>query len=350
LIPVQRDLVQTRATIQRWLEQHHAIGQDLRVGELQRFPQGFSGELLTFDLTYRSGHVESKLGMVVRVEPSRQYQLFLDTNFEGQYRVMEALSRHTSVRVPRPIGFEADLDTLGARFYVTEKAPGATGMLGLEWMNAVGDRGREQMWWNGLAAMAELHRADPKRLGLDFLDQPTRGSDPIDQQLNYYWKYYCWARGGEPHPVIEAAYEWLRRNKPLPLPPVGIVWGDAKRGNQLYTEGLECSAILDFEMVCLGPAEVDLAWWLEGEHQTAEALGLSSPTVEETIARYTELLGRELADIGYYMVFAAFRLAVLRIKLYLLREGEPTRGQPDDGDKRLSRVLARYTRVEPINP
>jgi aminoglycoside phosphotransferase (APT) family kinase protein len=196
--------------------------------------------------------------------------------------------------------------------------------------------------------MAELHRADPRQLGLDFLDQPTRGSDPIDQQLQYYWEYYYWAREGESHPVIDAAYQWLRRNKPLLLPPVGIVWGDAKRGNQLFTEDLECSAILDFEMACLGPAEEDLAWWLEGEHQTAEVLGISSPTVEETTARYGELIGREIEDIGYYMIFAAFRIAVLRIRLFRLREGERNRRPLDEGDKRLALVLAKYAGIESV--
>jgi aminoglycoside phosphotransferase (APT) family kinase protein len=318
----------------------------MSVGELQRFPQGFSGELFTFDLTYHKDRAEQTEGVVVRIEPNEKYQLFLDTNFEEQYRVMEALWHHTSVRVPRPIGFEANPDFFGARFYVMEKSRGDTGQLGLDWMNAVGAQELERTWWNGLAAMAELHRADPKRLGLDFLDQPARGSDPIDQQLQYYWEFYCWVRGGESHPVIEAAYEWLRRNKPPTLPPIGVVWGDAKRGNQLFTEELDCSAILDFEMVCLGPAEVDLAWWLEGEHQTAEYLGIHAPpAVDETTARYGELVGREIADIGYYMVFASFRLAVLRIKLYILREGEPYRGEPRDGDKRLAEVLAKYAGI-----
>jgi aminoglycoside phosphotransferase (APT) family kinase protein len=335
--------------LQQWFEEHHAPGENMAIGELHGFQQGFSGELLTFDLTYQKDGAEQSDGMVVRIEPNEKLQLFLDTNFEGQYRVMEALWRHTSVRVPRPIGFEPNLDFLGARFYVMEKSRGNTGMLGMEWMNAVGDQGRELMWWNGLAAMAELHRADPRQLGLDFLDQPTRGSDPIDQQLQYYWEYYYWAREGESHPVIDAAYQWLRRNKPLLLPPVGIVWGDAKRGNQLFTEDLECSAILDFEMACLGPAEEDLAWWLEGERQTAEMLGISSPTVEETTARYGELIGREIEDIGYYMIFAAFRIAVLRIRLFRLREGEPNRRPLDEGDKRLALVLAKYGGTESVH-
>jgi aminoglycoside phosphotransferase (APT) family kinase protein len=252
---------------------------------------------------------------------------------------MEALAHRTRVAVPRPVAFETDPDILGARFFVMERAPGMSGMLGTAWMNDLGDQGREQTWWNGLAAMAELHRVDPVQAGLQFLDQPERGPDPVAQQLDYYWEYYRWASAGELRPVIETAYAWLRRNRPTTLPPSGLVWGDAKRGNQLFTDDLRCSAVLDFEMVALGPAEVDLAWWLEGEHQTAEMIGQSSPTTEETLRRYSDMLGRELADIGYYMVLASFRLAVLRARLYVLREGEPNRRPADEGDRRLAKVL-----------
>jgi aminoglycoside phosphotransferase (APT) family kinase protein len=327
--------------LQRWFDEHDVVGRPATVGELGGFEQGFSGELLTFDLICREDGAEHREGMVVRIEPDERSQLFLDPNFEGQYRVMEALSQQTSVRLPRPVGFEADPEVLGARFFVMERVPGRTGMLGMDWMNEIGEQGRERTWWNGLAAMAELHRTDLRGLGLDFLDQPVRGADPIDQQLQYYWEYLAWASRGESHPVMEAAYDWLRSAKPR-LPPVGIVWGDAKRGNQLFTENLEVSALLDLEMVCLGPAEEDLAFWLEGEHQTAELFGLTTPTIEETIARYGELIGRDIAGIGYYLVFAAFRIAVIRIKRYHLREGDPRRGEPDVGEKRLATLLATF--------
>jgi aminoglycoside phosphotransferase (APT) family kinase protein len=346
VIPVQRDLAQARATLQHWLEGLAPDGRKLTVGELEGFAQGFSGEILTFDVTRQMGDDTDTTGMVVRIEPSAKYQLFLDTNFEGQYRVMEALARHTTTRVPQPIGFESDPAYLGARFYVTARAAGDTGQLGLEWMYGIGTDGLDQTWWNGLAAMAEIHRADPSQLGLGFLDQPSRGPDPLDQQLQYYWEYYCWVRGDDAHPVVEAAYEWLRRNKPLHLPPTGVVWGDAKRGNLLFTEDLQCSAVLDFEMACLGPAEMDLGWWLEGEYQTAEGLKMAPPPgIEETTARYGELIGREIHDIEYYLVFAAFRIAVLRIKLYELREGLSFRGAPRDGDVRLATVLERHAGV-----
>jgi aminoglycoside phosphotransferase (APT) family kinase protein len=346
LIPVQRDLARARVTLQHWLARLALDDRTPTVGELEGFAQGFSGEILTFDVHRPAGDQIETTGMVVRIEPGPKYQLFLDTNFEGQYRVMEALARHTATRVPRPIGFEPDTAHLGARFYVTERAAGNTGQLGLDWMYGIGTDGLDRTWWNGLAAMAEIHRADPAHLGLEFLDQPSRGPDPVDQQLQYYWEYYCWVRGGETHPAVEAAYEWLRRSKPRHLPPAGVVWGDAKRGNLLYTEDLECSAVLDFEMACLGPAEMDLGWWLEGEYQTAEGLEMPPPPgIEETTARYSELLGREIHDIEYYMVFAAFRIAVLRIKLYELRAGLPYRGAPRDGDARLATVLERHADV-----
>lgn len=73
---------------------------------------------------------------------------------------------------------------------------------------------------------------------------------------------------------------------------------------------------------------------------------MSAPTVEETTSRYAKLLGREIADIGYYMVFASLRLAVLRIKLSILREGQPDRAEPDAGIPRLANVLARYAGIE----
>ncbi|MFC7886418.1 phosphotransferase family protein [Streptomyces sp. NPDC057376] len=317
----------------------------VEVGDLRAFSDGFSGELYAFEATYRDEHAEHSEDLVVRFEPGTGYQLFLETMFEEQYRVMAALRTH-AVRVPRPIGFEADAGVLGARFFVMERARGRTGQLGQDWMNEIGPQGREQTWWSGLAAMAELHRCDPRRLDLGFLDRPGRGSDPIDQQLQYYWEYYAWVSAGDSHPVIEEAYQWLRRHRPPLPPPAGLVWGDAKRGNQLFTEDFKCSAILDFEMVALGPAEVDLAWWLEGEYQTAQGLGFEAqPTVEETTERYADLLGREIADLDYYIVFAAFRLAVLRIKLYQLREGQKYRGKPRDGDKRLARVLAEWAGI-----
>lgn len=343
---------QTQAQMRRWLQERCPAWENLIVSGLVQAEAGMSSELLMFDVAYEKDGADCSGGVVIRLEPSADHQLFLDTAFEEQYRAMAALFEHSKAPIPRPLGFESESDLLGSRFYAMSRSTGRTGALWLDWMAAIGDDRRERTWWNGLEAMAELHRVDPEQAGLRFLDQPTRGSDPIDQLLQYNWEYYVWVRGGERRPIIEVAYEWLRRNKPCPLPPVGFAWGDAKRGNLLYSEHLECTAVLDFEMLGLGPAEMDLAYWIEGEHQTAEMLGMRSPTISDTVDRYSTLLGREITDLSYYIILAAFRIAVLRVKLWILREGEELRGDPYDGDARLALILQRYAGVDagPVAP
>lgn len=341
-----RDLEKARSIVESWLRARHPAGAALSVGPLVQAEQGFSGELLMFDVSYQVDGVDHVDGMVLRVEPGPENQLFLDTAFEEQYRAMDALARNTGAPVPTPVGFESDDAVLGSRFYVMSKSSGQTGALWLEWMAGLSEDELERTWWSGLEAMAEMHRADPKVAGLDFLEQPERGRDSLDQLIQYNREYYDWVREGETRVVIEAAYDWLVDNKPDPLPPVGFVWGDAKRGNLLYADDMSCTAVLDFEMMSLGPAEMDLGYWIEGEYQTAEMMGMKSPTVEETVARYGKLLGRDIANLDYYVVLAAFRIAVLRVKLWVLRAGEEFRGDRYDGDRRLALVLERVAGIQ----
>ena len=70
------------------------------------------------------------------------------------------------------------------------------------------------MWWSGLEAMAAVHRADWRALGLDWLGDPARGRPGLDQQLAYYREFLDWSAKGRPQPVTEAAWEWLVENRP----------------------------------------------------------------------------------------------------------------------------------------
>ena len=73
---------------------------------------------------------------------------------------------------------------------------------------------QERMWWSGLEAMARVHRADWRRLGLHWLDRPGRGRPGLDQQLSYYREFLDWSAKGRPQPVAEAAWDWLVANRP----------------------------------------------------------------------------------------------------------------------------------------
>ena len=347
MIPVQRDLEQARDILSQWLQEVLPEAKRVALQTPTLFPSGYSAELLGCHAEWESAGEPCADDFVVRVEPSSDYQLFLDTNFYEQYRVQEALDHATSVPVPNMVGFENDATVLGQRFYVMRKMPGRTAQISDPWMLELGAEGRETLWWNGLEAMASLHRADWLSLDLGLLSHVDRGTTPMDQQLSYYAEYYDWSREGKSHPVIEAAAWWLQANKPEGL-PISISWGDARRGNQLFTPDLRCAAMLDFEQVSVGHAEFDFAWWLVAERRMAQVAGVQLPDRALTEARYSEALGRPVEHVGYFEVFAAYRIAVLHIKLRRLLEGIPGNTHRPTGELTLKELLRTNTDLDPI--
>jgi aminoglycoside phosphotransferase (APT) family kinase protein len=336
-----RDLSEAATVLQRWLGTRLAPEGEVWVTDISRFPLGQSGDLLNLDAEILGSGGRATRGLVVRVEPQPAYQLFLDTNFEPQYRVMEAMARADGVPVPAAVGFEEDPSVLGDRFYVMERVAGEAGDSGLEWVKRLGPEKQSTMWATGLRAMAGLHRADWRGLGLGLLDDRDRGEDPVEQQLSYYAEYFDWVREGESRPIIEVAFDWLREHRPTRVHP-SITWGDARPGNQLYTAFDHCSAIIDLEQVCLGTAESDLGWWCYVEDQRRRAFGVECPALDETVRLYGTLLERPVESIEYYLVFAALRIAVLRIKLHVLRAGQPDRYGKYDGDRNLAAAMCRH--------
>jgi aminoglycoside phosphotransferase (APT) family kinase protein len=340
--PISRDLDWTRGVLERWLAERLPEALNVRIVSMRQFPLGQSGDLLNLDIEHDGPDgVRVQRGLVVRVEPRPSYQLFKDTNFLEQYRVIAAVGREGRVPIPAVIGFEANPATIGDRFYVMDRVPGQAGDSGLDWVKALDRAELTQMWQVGLRAMATLHRTDWRGIGLDFLDKPSKGEDALEQQLNDYQDYYDWVRDGETRPVIEMAFQWLWDHKP-PVTEPCIVWGDARPGNQLYTRYDRCTAIVDLEQTCLGTAETDLGWWCYIEDQRRRAFGVSCPDLDETVKMYGDFLGRPIDAIEYYIVFAALRIAVLRIKLHILREGQPDQYGRYDGDFNLARTIERF--------
>jgi aminoglycoside phosphotransferase (APT) family kinase protein len=104
----------------------------------------------------------------------------------------------------------------------------------------------------------------------------------------------------------------------------------------------ECAAVIDWEMATLGQPEMDLGWWLYFNRQFAEGLGVPRPpgfgSHDETVARYSELMGREMKDIFFYEIFSGFRFAAIMVRLAeLSQEGEPL---TDDSDTTPTNNLA----------
>ena len=124
-IPEQRDLEAARGVIAAWLAAQLPEARNVEVGPISG-PSftGFSNETLLFDASYSTGDGEQVTeSLVLRVKPT-QHTVFMEADFESQYRVLRALGERTAVPVPRMRWFEEESSHLGAPFFVMDAVAG----------------------------------------------------------------------------------------------------------------------------------------------------------------------------------------------------------------------------------
>src|SRR5438128_5765137 len=163
-IPEQRDLEAARGVIGAWLGSKLPDARGLSISPLAGPAfTGFSNETLIFDATWHEDGEPHGRSYVIRVKPTA-HTIFLEADFDSQYRVMKALSEHTDVPVPPVYWYESDESVLGAPFFVMGKLEGRvpsdsppytqTGWLLDEATPAV----RERVVYDGLDALTRIHR------------------------------------------------------------------------------------------------------------------------------------------------------------------------------------------------
>lgn len=307
-VPDQRDPELTRSVLDAWLTDRLP---GARVERLETpTTSGFSAETLLFT----AGGAD----YVAKVAPTG-YQIFPEPRFEEQYSVLRALHGR-GLPVPEVFWYEPDTSLLGAPFFVMGARPGRapSDMPTYHqegWVTEISEEERAALWDNGLRAMASVHQQDVT--GLEYVDQGKYGPTGWSQRVNYWEHYLSWGYSGKV-PIAERALKWLRANPPSEPRPPSLLWGDSRIGNLLFVDG-QVSAILDWEMVTLGQPEEDLAWYLYLDRHHKEAVGAEGlpgfPSREQTLARYRELLGRDLDDLTPYDVLSGFKFAAVMARI-----------------------------------
>jgi len=328
---VQRDPLEVADALGGWLAERLEAGAAPEVANVEApTSTGFSNETILCRATWSENGDRAAHRIVVRVAPTK-HLLFLDADFSVQYKVMAALTEARSgVPLPPLRWFEDDDRLLGAPFFVMDHVEGIVAgepTYHNDWLMDASAERQARLWRTGLEAMAAVHRSDWRSLGLEWLTDPARGGPGLGQQLSYYRDYLDWAAEGEPHPFSEAVWEWLLAHRPeKPGEPV-LCWGDSRIGNIIWDD-FRPGAVIDWEMATLAPPELDLGWWLYFDRQFSTGMvddprprPAGFPSREETIAEYAELLGRPLADVEWYEVFAGFRFAVVFARLAHLIQG-----------------------------
>lgn len=317
------DPEQIRLRLEQWFAGKHPHARDLRVGEIAApGTTGFSSETMLVDATWNEDGRACEGRWVVRSRPT-EHPVFPEYDLHSQYRCMQIVAAVSDVPVPKVRWWEPDESVIGEPFYVMDRVDGeapsdsppytVTGFLA----EASPDQQRA-LFEKEIAILARLHAIDWRAAGLDFLDKKEFGPPGFDQQLAYYRHFLAWAAEGRPQPCVEAAFDYLERNRPAGADAVVLNWGDARPSN-IMVRDFEPVAVLDWEMATLGPPEVDVAWFLYLNRFLSEGVGAPAlpgfPGADETSKLYRSLGGRALGDLHYYQVWAGLRFSVIFIRI-----------------------------------
>jgi aminoglycoside phosphotransferase (APT) family kinase protein len=172
--------------------------------------------------------------------------------------------------------------------------------------------------------LADVHTLDWAALGLGVLTpEPERG---LAHDLDRAETYVQWSTDGDVPTVITDALAWARAHRPDREPPLSLIWGDPRLGNIVYGDNWSPRALLDWEMASIGPAELDLAWFVGLHEMSASGPGGDLPGFvghDDVLARWSARIGRPVIDYRVFEVLSLVRAEsiFLRIRAMLLAAG-----------------------------
>lgn len=313
-----KDPQELRHALQQWLQTQVTKATTVSINDLSvPSASGMSNTTVLFSASWVTGEISSSDQLVARIAPDGP-AIFMDTDLRKEAIVMNALAG-AGLPVPVVRWVEEDSAALGAPFLVMDRASGQVPaddppftMAG--WVQELSDGERLRLCTTSLEALAAVHNADWKGLGLGFL-APPEGTDVFDAELAKWRDFYDWARDDEVNPTVEAGFQWLDAKRPDDRREPVLNWGDARVGNMLFGDDLAVNAILDWEMVGLGQPDAEVAWWLFILRHHTEGIGVPMPSGfpsrEQVVAIYEQASGRAVEHLDYYEVWAAVRLAIL---------------------------------------
>ena len=302
----------------RWLQRHYALASAPEVVSVKPVQTGgMSYETLIIGTSFPDGSVRD---YVLRAPPP-DTGIFPDYSLEREGTIQARLGR-AGIPTAIPLGFETDETWIGVRFLLMPRLSGRTPpdfpFYALEgWMKeltpALQRRGVESF----LEWLARIHQLDIAEHGLDLAARDgERGPSRLAEEFRWWRNYLDWAADGKPTDEMREVNEiflWCEQNWPEEEPAPSFLWGDPRQGNSLYDDDMNISGILDFDLMSLGPAEVDLAYWLTYRRNAITYYGGSLPELpgfpdrEESIMLYERFLGRKLLNMEWYEMFAAAR-------------------------------------------
>ncbi len=340
-----RDDETVRRGIERWLGAHDPEAAPVVVAPLTRPTSGLSSDTCLVEATLPPGTVRS---YVLRLPPAGE-GLFPEYDLEHQVLVQNAL--HAAGIPAAPARFEPDRSWVGAPFMVMPRIAGRLmtthpSYVAAGWPASATRAEQQRVAERFLSTLGALHALDPSAVPAPYAAGDPLAGDPLAGEVARWRGYLEWAAGERAVPgYLLDALAWVESTIPV-SPPSSVLWGDVQFANCVFHDDGEVAALLDFELTGVGPAELDLGWFLALHEMTvATAGGVDLPGFGDRagmLAVHDAAAGRRSTDLHWYEVFALVRSGAIMVRIARLLAA---RGVDDSWLTRANPTEAALTRI-----
>jgi aminoglycoside phosphotransferase (APT) family kinase protein len=315
-----RDVTTLPAVMSRWLATVLPGGATPEVSVHSGVDStGMSSETIILTARWDENGKPTQQKLVARVAPTAEdVPVFSSYRLDHQFEVIRLVGELTDIPVPQVRWIEPTGNVLGTPFFLMDYVEGVVPpdvmpyTFGNNWFaDGPADLQRE-LQDSTVEVLAKLHSIPNAEKTFGFLS--SGGDTALRRHFSWVRSWYEFAVPDIGRsPLLERTFDWLQAHWPDEMAagePV-LLWGDARVGNVLYRE-FRPVAVLDWEMVTLGPRELDVAWMIFAHMVFQELAGLAGlpglPDVmreDDVRATYRRLTGIELGDLHWFYVYSA---------------------------------------------
>jgi len=264
---------------------------------------------------------------VMRVAPADEdVPVFATYRLDHQFEVMRQVGELTDVPVPKVRWIEPTGEILGRPFFLMDRIDGEVPpdvmpyTFGNNWFADATAEQQRTLQDSTVEVLAKLHAIPDAARTFAFLDEQHTEDTTLRRHFDRirHWYEFAVPDIGR-SPLLDRTIAWLEENWPTEVAAGETVlcWGDSRIGNVLYRD-FQPVAVLDWEMMTLGPRELDVSWVIFAHLVFEELAGLAGlaglPQVmreDDVRATYQRLTGVELGDLHWFYVYAALMWAIV---------------------------------------
>ncbi len=252
-----------------------------------------------------------------------------------EWRIIEALARHTDVPVPSAVVRCDDFEVTDAPFYVMGFVDGL--IMRTDADASVLSAGEADRATDSLVdVQIAFHDVDPDAIGLGDLG---RHDHYVERQL-HRWRTQVARSGVRELPLLDELHGRLSRTVPQESGRTGLAHGDYRFDNTVLGRDRRVAAVLDWELCTIGDPVADFCWsllyWADPGDPcpflpSSPTLASMFPRRADVARRYAERSGRDLSALGWFTAFGYWKMACIVEGVYG-RRLKGARGGAPEGD------------------